>query len=304
MNVSKTAKKRSARYDLRDPAQLEALIVALRADKERGTEQIVEGLRRLATPDAGSVAVALQLRRSRGPNEQEGSLRSQVIGAIDVLSRLGDRRIVVVYVFQDTTGGKLWRRGLLDPVVADAHGGLAKELWHLDGSRLGRMPPRQVFAYLDALDAAGVRARDLSRPNDDESFGSDIRRMCDAEKFHSELLSKAKTSVERFRDRHVERALYMGVTPFGLAREVSRADRPGDPPRLVPRGLQFRRAPYELVTFVPDPSDPYSGVVYREMVVMARDEGLSLAEIASRLNARQERTPSGEGVTIPEMPDE
>ena len=293
--MAKTAKKRATRYDLRDPVQLEALIVALRADKESGTEQVVEGLRRLASPEAGANPVSLQLRRSRGPNEQEGSLRSQVIGAIDVLERLGDRRILLVYVFQDTTGGKLWRRGLLDPVVADARAGLVRELWHLDGSRLGRMPARQIFAYLDALDAAGVRARDLSRPNDDESFGSDIRRMCDADKFHSELLSKAKMTVERFRDRHLERALYMGVTPFGLARAVTRADRPADPPRLVPRGLQFRRAPYELVTFVPDPSDPRSGEVYREMVVMARDEGLGFTEIASRLNARRERTPSGEG---------
>src|SRR5208282_2353931 len=97
------------------------------------------------------------------------------IGAIDVLTRLGDRRIIIVYVFQDTTGGKLWRRGLLDPVVADARAGLVRELWHLDGSRLGRMPPRQVSAYVDALDAAGVRARDLSRPNEDESFATDIR---------------------------------------------------------------------------------------------------------------------------------
>jgi hypothetical protein len=182
---------RQTRFDLSDPVQFKALVALL--GREGAAEQASEGLRVLSRAAAGDTRVALQLRRSRSALEQEGSLRSQVLGAVDVLTRLGGRRVVMVYVFADTTGGKLWRRGLLDQVVTDAREGVMRELWHLDSKRLGRMPPRQVFAYLDALDAADVRARNLSCPNADDDFAGDIKRMVDAEQNHRELLDKAQS---------------------------------------------------------------------------------------------------------------
>lgn len=302
--------QRQTRFDLRVPAQFDALMALLGKEAEREASalgptprtgridlsqtfaRIEEELRPLAETRPGGVVSALQLRRSRSANEQEGSLRSQVLGALDTFARLGENRsLSIVYVFADTTGGKLWRRGLLDPVVHDAQAGVFKELWHLDSSRLGRMPPKQVMAYLEALEAASVRARDLSRPHQEEGFATDVMRMIEAQQNHDELLVKARRSIERTLHRFMERPLHAGPAPYGMAYEVWRTDLPDAPVRVIPRTVHFRRAKYESARLVP--GDPKEVETFRWMVSMAVDEHLGRRGIVQALNAHGVPSPSG-----------
>lgn len=280
---------KQTRFDVSDPIQFRALAALL--GREGAAEQAVDGLRRLSQADVGAMPVALQLRRSRSALEQEGSLRSQVLGAVDVLTRLGGRRVVAVHVFADTTGGKLWQRGFLDQVVSDARDGVMRELWHLDSKRLGRMPRRQMIAYLEALDAAGVRARNLSCPDAADDLAGDIKRILDAEQNHNELLDKAQTSVERTLHRHLERGIHSGPAPYGMAIEVRRQDDPSAPVRLIPRNVHFRRAKYEITRLVP--GDPTEVRTVEAMVSIALDERVGYRGICERLNHQGVPSPGG-----------
>ncbi len=294
--MRESTRRKHVRFDVTTESSFDTLLRFVEREDQAPLE-FEEDLRALTSPSSGSIPVSLQIRRSTDRRRQEGSLRSQLLQFTTVMKRLGNRRLVLVHAFETISGGLLWRGGYLQPVVHDASSGAFSELWHLDSSRLGRMPAKQKAAYRDALEAHGVSVRNLSRPDQGNEF-SEIQDFLEDKQASQEILDKARTAVERARDRHAERGLATGVPPYGYAIKLTNLETGAI--EIVPRSKRFRTTQYQ--TSVRIPSDQVPGSerepeVYRRMVAWAlgetADGKLGHRTIAERLNEEGVPSPTG-----------